>query len=158
MAPKVAWAVLADTLSPGLAPDAAYRWRRRRSRLAHDDEPEQLLASWVASRAERRLFQARRPDGVLTDERVVLSGLSDRRAGIAAGGFVEGYVLSRDLSALRREHLLRPASHRPDVVLHVVDVLPPSPVPLLVLAADLAEHDQPRELARARELIVEALA
>jgi hypothetical protein len=42
-------------------------------------------------------------------------------------------------------------------VLHVADVLPPRPVPLLLLAADLVEHDAPRELARARELIRDEL-
>jgi len=39
-----------------------------------------------------------------------------------------------------------------------VAVTVPSPVPLLLLAADLADHHQPRPTARARDLIGEALA
>ena len=152
-----AWAILAPQQPEGLTAEAAYRWRQRRSRLAHDPEPERLLASWVASRASRQVFESRNPEGVLHDSRVVRSGLSDIRARISSGGLVEGYVLADDLRPLQRSHLLRPGGVW-NVVLHLAPHLPPDPVPLLVLAVDLAEHDQPRELARARELIREALA
>jgi hypothetical protein len=84
---------------------------------------------------------------------VVLSGLSDERAGLSAAGDVEGYVLADDADALIRDHLLIDAGPSVDVVLHVSPVLPEVPVPLLLVAADLADHDGPRELARARELI-----
>lgn len=83
--------------------------------------------------------------------------MSDPRSEIAAGDIVEGYVRESDLAAVRRAHLLRPGGHRSSVVLHVAEQLPKSPVPPLVLAADLAEHDEPRALSRARELIVETL-
>lgn len=76
---------------------------------------------------------------------------------MSAGGVVEGYVRASDLDAVRREHLLRPGGHGARVVLHVADELPTRPVPSLVLAADLAEHDEPRAVARAAELIREAL-
>lgn len=151
-----AWALLDD--KPPADRRAAHRWRERRNRLRHDSAPERLLASWVISRGDRRLFESRDAENVLADVRVVASGLSDERAGIVASSFAEGYVRADDLAAVRREHLLRPGGPRSNVVLHVVDALPPSPVPLLVLAADLAEHDQPRELGRAHELIREALA
>ncbi|NKY38537.1 helix-turn-helix domain-containing protein [Cellulomonas septica] len=158
MVPDVAWAILADVAPDDYAPDEAYRWRQRRNRLVHDAEPEQLLASWVSSRARRQVFEARAPHGLLDDERVVPSGLSDGRAGIAAGNLVEGYVRAVDVDAVRREYLLRPGGVAANVVLHVVDELPPRPVPRLVLAADLAEHDEPRALARAGALIRETLA
>lgn len=158
MSPEVAWAFLGDVVPEHYTPDQAYRWRTRRNRLADDPEPERLLASWVASRAERRWFGTRNNDGMLTDRRLVPSGLSDPRAEISSGALVEAYVTCDDLDAVRRTYLLRPGSPNDNVLLHVGDALPAEPVPLLLLAADLAEHGESRELARARALIAEALA
>lgn len=103
------------------------------------------------------LYTTREPAGILDDPRVIRSGLSDPRAGISAVDVVEGYVTTADLEQVCRAHLLRSAPGRPTVILHVVDELPPDPVPLLLLAADLAEHDGARELARSRALITGAL-
>jgi hypothetical protein len=94
---------------------------------------------------------------VLEDPAVIRSGVSDPRSGISAADLAEGYVHRDDLDAVRTRHLLRPAAGRPDVILHVVTALPAAPVPPLVLAADLAEHDGPRELARADELIAQVV-
>ncbi|WP_431836161.1 helix-turn-helix domain-containing protein [Cellulomonas sp. Y8] len=154
LSPTEAWLLLAADQAPGARPG---RWRDRRDRLRTDPSPETLLASWAAARGDRLLFASREPGGVLDDPAVVRSGLSDPRAGISAADLAEGYVRRDDLDAVRRRHLLRPATGRPDVVLHVVAVLPADPVPPLVLAADLAEHDGPRELARASELIAQAV-
>ncbi|MCL2467027.1 MAG: helix-turn-helix domain-containing protein [Micrococcales bacterium] len=157
MAPHVAWEFLADNIPAHYAPDQAYRWRTRRARLADDHEPERLLASWVASRADRRWFATRDDDEMLTDPRLVLSGCCDPRAQISAAGLVEAYVTGHDLDAVRHTYLLRPGGVHDNVVLHVTDVLPPTPVPLLLVAADLADHGGDREAARARALIAEAL-
>lgn len=157
MAAERAWEILAETPAPATR-QAAYRLRQRRARLREDTEPERLLSAWVVSRGRRERFGTRDPQGVLADERVVASGLSDDRARISGGALVEGYVRVDDLAAVRRSHLLRPDGAGANVVLHVVEHLPAAPVPPLVLAADLAEHDRPRELARARELIRQALA
>lgn len=154
LSPTEAWLLLAADQAPGGRPG---RWRDRRDRLRADPSPATLLASWAAARGDRLLFAAREPGGVLEDPAVVRSGLSDPRSGISAADLAEGYVRRDDLDAVRRRHLLRPATGRPDVVLHVVAVLPADPVPPLVLAADLAEHDGPRELARASELIAQAV-
>lgn len=154
LSPTEAWLLLAADQTPGARPG---RWRDRRDRLRTDPSPETLLASWAAARGDRLLFATREPRGVLDDPAVVRSGLSDPRAGISAADLAEGYVRRDDLDAVRRRHLLRPVTGRPDVVLHVVAVLPADPVPPLVLAADLAEHDGPRELARASELIAQAV-
>ena len=155
MAPSNAWRLLIDN-----AMSAKERYLRRLAldRLAADDEPERLLSSWVASRAQRMTYSARKPEALLSDPAVVPSGLSDPRARIASAGIVEVYVREADLARLRRAHLLVPDRLNPSVVLHVVPDVPPSPVPPLLLAADLVEHDRPRELARARELIQDALA
>jgi hypothetical protein len=156
MSPRMAWALV--VLSDGGGPDwveprESYRLRRALDRLAADDEPELLLRSWLASRADRRRLSASDAHALRSDARVVLSGLSDERAGLSAAGDVEGYVLADDADALIRDHLLIDAGPSVDVVLHVSPVLPEVPVPLLLVAADLADHDGPRELARARELI-----
>ncbi|WP_222117224.1 helix-turn-helix domain-containing protein [Cellulomonas sp. SLBN-39] len=156
MSPSSAWSFLSSD-APDARPEAAYRRRQRRDRLARDGEPERLLTSWVASRARREVFTSRHPEHVLADSRLVRSGLSDPRAGIASGDFAEAYVLVEDLDDIVRAHLLRPGRSSPNVVLHAVPRLPPDPVPPLMVAADLAEHDQPRELSRARELIREEL-
>ena len=156
MSPRMAWALV--VLSDGARPDwveprESYRLRRALERLAADDEPELLLRSWLASRAERRRLSAPDAKALRSDARVLLSGLSDERAGLSAAGDVEGYVGADDADAVIRDHLLIDAGPSADVVLHVSPLLPGVPVPLLLVAADLAEHDGPRELARARELI-----
>lgn len=151
---RSAWALLLDEGAPNRHAD---RWRARRVRLAEDARPEVLLASWVASRGERRVYTTREPREVAVDSRVVASGLSDSRTGISAGEFAEGYVRTIDLDDIEREYLLRQSGGGGNVVLHVVEDLPPAPVPELVLAADLSEHDGYRETARARELIREVV-
>lgn len=133
------------------------RWRTRRERLLDDPDRASLLASWAASRAKRMLFTTREPAGVLDDPAVVRSGISDSRSGISAADVAEAYVRAGDLEQVRRRHLLRPATGQANVILHVGDDLPPSPVPLLLLCADLAEHDGTRAQARANALILEAL-
>jgi hypothetical protein len=156
MSPRMAWALV--VLSEGGKPDwveprESYRLRRALDRLAADDEPELLLRSWLASRAGRRRLSAPDSQALRSDARVVLSGLSDERAGLSAAGDAEGYVGADDAAGVIRDHLLIDAGPSADVVLHVSPLLPEVPVPLLLVAADLAEHDGPRELARARELI-----
>jgi hypothetical protein len=152
----MAWALV--VLSDGGRPDwveprESYRLRRALDRLAADDESELLLRSWLASRAERRRLSAADAPALRADARVVLSGLSDERACLSAAGDVEGYGQAGDADAVIRDHLLIDAGPSVDVVLHVSPLLPGVPVPLLLVAADLADHDGPRELARARKLI-----
>lgn len=155
LSPSVAWALLASTVPPA---SHAARWRERRVQLLDDPEPARLLESWAAARADRILFATREPGAVLDDPRVVRSGVSDPRSGLSAVGVVEGYVRRDDVDDLRRQHLLRSAPDRPNVILHAGDHLPGDPVPALVLAADLVEHQGPREVARATELIHEAVS
>lgn len=154
----MAWAFL--VLSAGgkpewVEPRESYRLRRALDRLAADDEPELLLRSWLASRADRRRLSAPDPRALRSDARVVLSGLSDERAGLSAAGDVEGYVLAGDAEAVIRDHLLVDTGTSADVVLHVSPLHPEVPVPLLLVATDLADHDGPRELTRARDLVAD---
>ena len=73
---------------------------------------------------------------------------------MSAAGYVEAYVHPDDLEDLAADHLMvtTPRS-RANVVLHVSPVLPPRPVPDLVVIADLADADAPREEARARTML-----
>lgn len=157
MTPAGAWALLLD--EPPATPQDAYRRRQQLARLAADPEPESLIASWVASRGRRELYAANAPAGVLDDERIVPTGVSDPRAGIGAAGIAEGWVTEADLGAVTRAHLLRSADSvaSATVVLHVAQVAAPGPVPLLLLAADLADWQSPRELSAARRLVKAAL-
>lgn len=161
MSPRVAWALaeLADgRRAPWLRHDEAHRLRARRNELLRDADPELLLRSWLAARAQRHQLSAPDPHRLLDDPRLVPSGLSDPRSGMSAGHQVEAYVRADDLEDVRTDHLLVPADRsRANVWLHAAPMLPSEPVPLLLLAADLAEHDGPRELGRARDLIVAAL-
>jgi hypothetical protein len=161
MSQRIAWALL--LLADGQRADWASageisRLRAQRNRLAHDPEPELLLRSWLASRANRHVFSAPEPQGLREDPRLVLSGISDPRSGMSAGAEVEGYVHPDDLQAVCADHLLVPSSgERANVVLHASPAPLTAPVPVLLLAADLAEHDGPRELERSRDLIRQAL-
>jgi len=158
MSVRIAWALVelsAGGAAEWVEPRESYRLRRALDRLVTDDEPEMLLRSWLASRAERQLLSASEVDGLRADPRLALSGLSDERSGLSAARNVEAYVRAEDAAAVRRDHLLIDSGSNANVVLHVSPRVPDRPVPVLLLAADLADHDGPRELARARELIAD---
>ncbi|QGQ18497.1 helix-turn-helix domain-containing protein [Cellulomonas sp. JZ18] len=157
MSPRIAWALAemsAGRRAPWLSNEEAYRLRVRRNTLAHDARPELLLRSWLASRADRHQLAAPDPRQLQDDPRLVPSGISDPRSGMSAGHQVEAYVHADAFEDVRADHLLVPADRsRANVWLHAAPLLPERPVPLLLVAADLADHDGPRELGRARELI-----
>jgi hypothetical protein len=158
MSPRIAWALVRISegrVADWVEPRESYRLREALGRLTVDDEPELLLRSWLASRAERMTLSADEVDSLRVDPRVVVSGVSDERSGLSAAGDLEGYVRAEDAAAVRRDHLLIDAGSDANVVLHTGPILPEGPVPVLLLAADLADHDGPRELARARQLIAD---
>lgn len=124
------------------------------------------LRSLLRSRGQRHLFRSspRDLDDLRSDGRLRLSGISLPDSGIASGDIVEGYVADHDLEGLVGGFLLSEARHGDaNVVLHVVDPAIVSagdlePENWLLLAADLAEHHQPREVARAAQIVREAAA
>jgi hypothetical protein len=118
------------------------------------------LRLMLANRAVRQVFRANTRDlrDLRADARLVLSGLSDPRAEIAAGDIVEGYVKQADLGHLIRDYLLTQAvdqasRQQANVVLHASIRPVPRPAPLLLIAADLADHRTPREESRAVEIL-----
>ncbi|MCC2313629.1 hypothetical protein [Cellulomonas xiejunii] len=156
MSPRMAWALLLltdDQRPEWVAPGDVYRVERHLDRLASDPAPELLLQALVRNRATRHAYGAQAPDGLRHDDQLVLSGLSDSRAGLAAAADVEAYVQDDDLRGVVRRHLLVAASDaRANVWLHSAPFVPPSSLRLQV-AADLAEHGGPRERQRARDII-----
>ncbi|RXR22045.1 DNA-binding protein [Oerskovia turbata] len=161
MSPRVAWALLLDP-SPEdqwLGPDEAYRLRSRARRLRSANDSLALLRAWMANRAEVHHMQVQDAVALVADERVVPSGVSDPRSGTSAAGHAEGYVHADDLADVEADHLLVPAPRaRANAVLRVSPILPPDPVPDLLLVADLADADSPREEARAWDLLRRWLA
>ena len=175
---RSAWALLA--LSHGdqhmldvlASSERARTWERLKRLLAesgpdgalsedHVRATALLLRSLLRKRAERRLYRASPRDlpDLRDDDRIVLSGLSHSRSGIASGDVVEGYVVVDSLDGLVNDYVLTrvSAEKSASVVLHVGSTLPgggDDMAPLLV-AADLAEHRRPREEARAAELVRE---
>jgi hypothetical protein len=177
MSERSAWALLAFSQDPHLL-DGLASWERARAgnrlrQLLAGSGPDDALSEdqvratakalrfLLRKRAERRLFRASPRDlpDLRQDNRVVLSGLSHPRSGIASGDLVEGYAAVDGLDGLVNEFLLSRAMAEEDanVVLHVGPMVPGGgeAVTTLLLAADLVEHRRPREEARAAELLRE---
>lgn len=124
-------------------------------RLRAAENPAQLLHSWMKSRqlGVVRLAANRADLAELgSDARVVASGITDERSGLSATHEFEGYVATTDLDAIRNDYLLV-ASDSPNVLLHMVEVLPDRPIPLGLVLADLADWNRPREDGRVIELV-----
>ncbi|QBF47259.1 DNA-binding protein [Janibacter limosus] len=170
LSPASAWALVAVAAGSGegLSPSGKSRASARLGAFLEQAPQVADLDAFAArtkrllgGRAERRLYRASPLDlpGLRDEPRLRLSGLSVPEARIAGDSVVEGYIHARDREALIRDHLLSPAKGaRANVIMHVingdgdVDHLVGSD---LVVAADLAEHESPRERARAQELLAD---
>lgn len=132
----------------------------------NDDESQAAdiaaeLRSLLRKRAQRHLWRSapRDLEELRSDGRISLSGISLPSSGLASADIVEGYIAEQHLDNLVDEFLLREAVHaEANVVLHVVNsaVMPHGefkPDGWLLLAADLAEHHRPREIAKAAQLV-----
>lgn len=144
-------------LSEGLVAHERYRLREMINRLRIVSNPVPLLRSWLPKRADRIHLSCANNDlrDLAQDARIVRSGISDPRSGMSAGLELECYVQMPDLPELKAEYLLVPSVRR-NVYLHV------SPrqllkVPLILVAADLADHNGARENSQAEKLLKEAL-
>lgn len=86
----------------------------------------------------------------------MLSGLSHPASGMEDPRVVEAYVAAADLNEVVSDYWLarRGVDLSPNVFLHVAARLPSRVTPIL-LAADLFEHDGPRERGRSIELAKE---
>ena len=150
--------VTAALLDAGYAVRASGRRPDMLERLRSSSRPEELLAAWFAKRAERCSYNAQPADldDLRRDPRVRLSGVSHEASGLLAGREVEGYVSRAQLDGLVREFLLTPAPvGKGNVLLHVAE--DEGDVPVLLVAADLAEHSGVRERQAARALLADRL-
>jgi hypothetical protein len=158
MSARIAWAFIGmlsgDIDSMTVAERELSRLQTKLGELLHRPDPAVLLRSWLRRRARllRLATPASEVTGLLNDARVVPSGISDPRSAMSAGHEVEGYVHPADVASLMAEHLMAEVTPT-NVWLHVVDRPVPSPAPLGLVIADLADHDRPREDARVRDLL-----
>lgn len=148
---------IADGRSPEeLSPSEVSRLRRRWRALLLEPDPLPSLRSLLSRRAQRSQFVGPDAPGLLADPRVVPSGRSDPRSGMADARLAEGYVSIGDLQSLMWDHLLTEPTlgEVPNVILYAAPEPPSNPVPWLLIAADLADLG-PREAQQARNLIRE---
>ncbi|MEO8528143.1 MAG: helix-turn-helix domain-containing protein, partial [Pseudolysinimonas sp.] len=125
MSPPMAWALIAllsgDSPNPELPTVRADRLAKNRIRLrdAGEQAPE-LLSSWLRMRGERLVFRAQPLDlaDLLVDPRVLPSGISDPRSGLAAGDVAEVWLRNFfQLEEVQGDYLLLP-DPKGNVVIH----------------------------------------
>jgi excisionase family DNA binding protein len=138
-----------------ISPASRHRAVARLSAAIARDDHDAIL-SWLRNRGERRVYRAATADlaPLRDDDRLLPSGLSHPDSGMSGPRVAEGYVAAADIDAVAADHWLeRPSiDERPNVFVHIVPALP-SRIGALLLAADLAEHEGPRERRRADELL-----
>lgn len=139
-----------------LSPSEVSRLRRRWRALLLEADPLPSLRSLLSRRAQRSQFVGPDAPALLADPRVVPSGRSDPRSGMADARLAEGYVSMHDLQSVVWDHLLAEPDlgEAPNVVLYATPAPPGNPVPWLLIAADLADLG-PREAQQARHLLHE---
>lgn len=150
---------LAAGVRPDLSSRDISRLRANMHRLVRevrsDGDPAGLLRSWLPQRAARRELSVADADlpAVLADERLVISGVSDKRAGMSSPRIAEGYVDAQAARKFLKDHFVVDAdnSARANLIVHVAMVVPPiSPV---VIAADLSDYRAGREDRQAQVVL-----
>lgn len=167
MSHRMAWALIHELSHLEYEPEkplaSAERWRVQQRHSALVDagyDAAKLAASWFASRGDRLSFRCAAADlGDLSgDERLLLSGVSDPRAGLSAGGVVEAWIRNpRELEQVVEDYLLIP-DPRGNAVLHLGwewNRWRQKQAPIGLVIADLADWYGPREDGRVAELIAE---
>lgn len=156
MSARVAWAaVLPASDVNWLSQPERSKLRRRIRQLYSEPNSAQRLSTWLASRAIMIDLSGPELAALFGDQDLVPSGVSDPRSGMSGGSAFEFYAQPGTLEAVLRRHLLV-ADPAGKVRLREAPVPLQAPIPLLLLAADLADRGGPREVRRAAELIEEA--
>ncbi|GAA1817266.1 helix-turn-helix domain-containing protein [Planosporangium flavigriseum] len=170
LSPASAWHVLAvlagiDDALATLPPPTRSRARARARELRHLEHAE-AVRQWrsaLRNRARQYLFYAH-PSVLhefLNQSKVIPSGISaahEHGADLMVLGGAEGYVRAQDLPHLQERYALNPdAGADSNVRLHVVDgvgdwLFKHRPAPAAVVAADLIEHDEPRDQSAGAQL------
>ena len=123
-------------------------------RLHESKQPDELLRSWLRTRAKRLTFEItpKHLDKLRCDNRIALSGVSDVRVTKSPTKIVEGYVAHKSIRALKSKYELV-ESDNGKVIFHVTRFMIPNPVPLGLTLADLAEHRSPSQLSILSKLL-----
>lgn len=133
---------------PGMAKVERYRLKQRLDRLQESPDPLGVIRSLLGRRAEKAEFSSSPADlmELREDPRLRLSGVSHPDAGLLSNSELEAYVSRKDYERVVKDWFLvkAAAGQRPNVVLHVAEEIPEE-LPLLVVAADLAERPGIRE-------------
>lgn len=159
--PGSSWSDLSQHLD--LASAEQHRLNERIVRLLGADDPAPLLRSWLPKRAQRHLYSGAPEDvaALLSDHRLVRSGVSHSAAGISIRHELEGYVAACDERDVVDEYLLSEVAPH-NVVLHVVaddgvlslaEIGVDGGVMFAAVLADLADHRAAREDSRVLELL-----
>lgn len=139
-----------------VSPVEKYRLNQRWQRWEEDSFSLYLLRSLLANRADRLEYSASPSDiqVLKEDPRLKPSGVSHPAAGLLANSELEAYVNRDDVDDVARDWFLVEAKpgQRANVVLHVAQDVPDE-LPLLVVAADLAERPGAREQQAAQALV-----
>lgn len=154
-----AWRIVkysADGQLPDAHPMEKSRLRDHLVALQDAADPAAKLCSLLARRAEKAEFSSSPADlaELREDPRLRLSGVSHPDSGLLSNSELEGYVSRKNFEALVKDWFLvkAAAGQRPNVVLHVAEEVPEE-LPLLLVAADLAERPGVREHNAALDLI-----
>lgn len=155
--PRVAWS-LADIAAgrhpPEVSSSEASRLKARWRNIANASDPVSVLGAVMARRAKASRWSAPDPVALLDDPRIVAAGKSDPRAGIRSPNSVDVYVRRAEFDGVVADHLLVPAAESANAVLRVAERPLVTPLPWLIIAADLADGDA-REMQQAERLIRE---
>jgi hypothetical protein len=161
MSPHMAWALIASLGGGARHPDVpdvrADRLHEYRERLfAAGEEAPELISSWLRKRGDRLVYRAQPVDVVdlLQDPRVLPSGVSDPRSGLASGDVAEVWLRDfSQLAELEGDYLLL-ADVKGNVVVHRSGLEQRDAVaPLGLVVADLADWNGPREDGRVIDLL-----
>ncbi len=154
---RIAWAAIVgpDNASWISKPEQS-KLRARLARLWTSPEPDAVLVSWLADRAVARTMSAAASAALQDDPDLVPSGVSDPRAFVSGPG-QEFYAQPGTLDRIMRRHLLVD-DPKGDTVIREAPVHLDRPVPILLVAADLADRGEARLVARARQLLEQAMA
>lgn len=150
---------LAAGIRPELSSRDISRLRANMIRLVREvrseGDPAGLLRSWLPRRAHRREMSVAEADlaEVLADDRLIISGVSDKRAGMSSPRMGEGYVDEQVARDFVDDHFIVEADDRAraNLIVHVAMIVPPiSPV---VIAADLSDYRAGREDRQAQMVL-----
>ncbi|MBD1536824.1 helix-turn-helix domain-containing protein [Arthrobacter sp. S13_S34] len=153
---KSNWKGDASNILIQISPVERYRLNQRLQRWEEAAFSFPLLLSLLANRADRIEFSASPADlrELKEDPRLRPSGVSHPDAGLLANSELEAYVNRDDVDAVVKDWFLIKAEpgQRANVVLHVAEEVPDK-LPLIMVAADLAERPGAREQQAARALV-----